>query len=87
MERVSFIGYLRKLIQVDSGESSKSFALVAVSTVSVLLLLIIGFVLVWEVVRNGTIKTDLMGLAALVGSITTLIASVVFGKAWGDRKR
>lgn len=49
--------YLKKLIESNTGVSSKSFFLVAVTLIGCLLLLIVGFVLVVEVVRNGTIQT------------------------------
>ena len=63
--------YLKELIKNGSGHSSKSFFLVAVTLMGCFLLLIVGFVLVYEVIVNKSIKTDLMGLSAFVGAITT----------------
>lgn len=53
--------YLKELIKNGSGHSSKSFFLVAVTLMGCFLLLIVGFVLVYEVIVNKSIKTDLMG--------------------------
>lgn len=79
------IRYIKLLIQVNSGHSSKAFFLVAVTAIGFLLLLIVGFVLVWEVVKFGTIKTDLMGLSAFVGSIASLFVTAGVTKTIGER--
>lgn len=79
------IKYLKLLIQVNSGHSSKAFFLVSVTMIGFVLLLIVGFVLVWEVVTYGTIKTDLMGLSAFVGSIASLFVTAGVTKAIGER--
>lgn len=79
------IKYLKLLIQVNSGHSSKAFFLVCVTMIGFVLLLIVGFVLVWEVVTYGTIKTDLMGLSAFVGSIASLFVTAGVTKAIGER--
>ena len=78
--------YFRKLIQVDSGESSKAFFLVSVTVVGCLMLLAVVFVLVWEVVSSGTVKTNLEGLASLVWSIAGVLGLAISGKVAGDWK-
>lgn len=50
--------YLMKLIQTNSGASSKAFFLVSVTIIGCLLLLTIGFVLLYEVLTTNTIHTD-----------------------------
>lgn len=77
--------FMRKLITNNSGVSSKSFFLVAVTLIGCLLLLIVGFILVWEVIKTGTIHTDLNGLSLLVGSITTLFGAAGLTKCLGER--
>lgn len=84
MKRI--LSYLEKLIESNSGVSSKSFFLVAVTLIGCLLLIIVGFVLVWEVLQQGTIKTDLTGLAAFVGSVASLFATAGVTKAWSERR-
>ena len=78
--------YLNKLITAGTGVSSSRFALVVITSCAVLLLLLVAFILLWDIVHNGSILTDLTGLAAFVGSITTLLASVCFAKAWEKTK-
>ena len=58
--------YLTKLIQTNSGASSKAFFLVSVTIIGCALLLVLGFVLLYEVMTTNTIHTDLMGIAAYV---------------------
>ena len=79
------IDYFIKLIQVNSGHSSKAFFLVSVTLIGSLMLLSVVFILVWEVITYGTIKTDLMGLSAFVGSISTLFVSAGLTKTIGER--
>lgn len=74
--------YIRALITAGTGVSSSRFALLVITGCSVLLLLIVAFILLWDIIHNGSVQTDLTGLAAFVGSITTLLASVCFAKAW-----
>lgn len=77
--------YLAKLIQTNSGASSKAFFLVSVTIIGCLLLLVVGFVLLYEVLTMNTIHTDLMGLAAVIGAIGSLFATAGITKAFGER--
>lgn len=77
--------YLVKLIQTNSGASSKAFFLVSVTIIGCLLLLVVGFVLLYEVLTTNTIHTDLMGLAAVIGAIGSLFATAGITKAFGER--
>lgn len=82
----SITNYLKLLIQSDSGVSSKSFFLIAVTLIGCFLLLIVGFLLIWEIVVNNTIETDLTGLATFVGAVASLFVTAGVTKAWGDSK-
>ena len=77
--------YLTKLIQTNSGASSKAFFLVSVTIIGCFLLLTIGFVLLYEVITTNTIHTDLMGIAAVIGAIGSLFATAGITKAFGER--
>lgn len=77
--------YFDALVRNNTGVSSKNFFLVTVTLMGCALLAIVGFILIWEIIANGTIKTDLMGLSAFVGAITSLFAAVGLTKSIGDK--
>lgn len=77
--------YIKLLIKANSGESSKGFLLVTVTLASLMLLGVCGFSLVLDVISNGHILTDLIGMAAFVGSISTLLGAVGLTKVYGDK--
>lgn len=81
----SKVSLLMSLIKNNTGVSSKNFFLVMVTLVGILLLLIVAFVLIWEVIQNGTIQTDMQGLAMFVGSITSLFTAAGLTKALGEK--
>lgn len=81
-----FTEYIKELIRVNSGHSSKAFFLVSVTAIGCLLLLCVAFILIWEIVATGTIHTDLMGLSAFVGSVASLFVTAGITKVCGDRK-
>lgn len=80
----SIANYLAQLIKANSGVSSKAFFLVAVTIIGCTLLIVVGFTLVWEVVTQGTITTDLTGLSAFVAAIASLFATAGVTKAWSE---
>lgn len=82
---MNIAGYLKELIKNGTGHSSKSFFLVSVTIIGCFLLFIVGFVLVYEVIASKTIKTDLMGLSAFVGSITALFTSAGLTKCLSEK--
>lgn len=82
---MNIAGYLKELIKNGTGHSSKSFFLVSVTIIGCFLLFIVGFVLVYEVIASRTIKTDLMGLSAFVGSITALFTSAGLTKCLSEK--
>lgn len=79
------MNFFMKLIKNNTGVSSKNFFLVMVTLVGILLLLIVAFVLIWEVIQNGTIQTDMQGLAMFVGSITSLFTAAGLTKALSEK--
>lgn len=82
MKITKFIG---DLIRTNSGTSSKAFFLVSVTLAGCVILLAVAFVLVFEVVKSGTIRTDLGGLAAFIGAVAGLFATAGATKAFGER--
>lgn len=82
---MTFLNYIKQLIKANSGDSSKSFLLVSVTLASLALLGICGFSLIVDVIVNGHILTDLIGMAAFVGSISTLLGAVGLTKVYGEK--
>ncbi len=54
-----FFSYMKSLLDVQSPNSSKSFALVLSAIVGALIGLTICFVIIYDVITNGYVKTDL----------------------------
>lgn len=77
--------WLLKLIQNNTGISSKNFFLVAVTIVGILLLIVPIIVLIIEVINTKTIHTDLHGMAAYIGSVAGIFASAGITKAWSEK--
>lgn len=79
------MSYLGKLISNNTGVSSKNFFLVSATIIGLLLLVVVIVVLMVEVLYNHTIKTDLNGLAAYIGSVAGLFAAAGITKAWSEK--
>lgn len=77
--------FLSATIKSNTGVSSKSFFLVAVTIVGILLLMVPIGVLTVEVAYNHTIQTDLNGIAAYIGSVAGLFATAGITKAWSEK--
>ena len=77
--------WLLKLIQNNTGISSKNFFLVAVTLIGLLLLLVPVVVLLVEVFATNTIHTDLNGLAAYIASVAAIFTSAGITKAWSEK--
>lgn len=59
---MTIFGYLKSLIQKGTSDNAKSFSLVVSVVIGFLTGLCICFVLVYDVITNGYIKTDLIDL-------------------------
>lgn len=77
-------GFFTRLVETNSGTSSKSFFLVMTTIVGIILLLVPAIVMLIEVWFNHTISTDLNGMAAYIGSVAALFASAGITKAWSE---
>ena len=77
--------WLLKLVQNNTGISSKNFFLVAVTLIGLLLLLVPVVVLLVEVFTTKTIHTDLNGLAAYIASVAAIFTSAGITKAWSEK--
>jgi hypothetical protein len=79
------MNYIGKLVNNNTGVSSKNFFLVAVTLIGCLLLLVPVALLLIEVCYNHTIQTDLNGLAAYIASVAGIFASAGITKAWSEK--
>lgn len=79
------MNYFQKLINNNTGVSSKNFFLVFVTMIGCLLLLVPAFALTFEVVTNTTISTSLEGFAAYIGAVAGLFATAGITKAWSEK--
>lgn len=79
--------YLKSLVRADTGDSSKSFALLLSVCTGALIGLCVCFCLVWDVCTNGYIKTDLDNLGLFVLCVGGFMAGGGMNKALCDRKR
>lgn len=79
--------YLGSLVKNDTGNSSKSFALVMQTLSSFFMTLLIGCILAYDVYSNGYIKTDLEMLGVFMFCIYTGVPSSGIPKIFGERNR
>ena len=77
-------GFWGSLIRTNTGVSSLNFYVIGTTIIGISLLATIQFSIVWEVIHNGLVSSDLSGWAALVGAITTLFASAGVAKSWSN---
>lgn len=71
-----FFTFFDLLVKAGTGVSSTRFNLVYIGVIVILLLLIVGFILLYDVLKDGVINTDLGGLASFVGALTSLLVAV-----------
>lgn len=79
------MNYFEKLINNNTGVSSKNFFLVIVTIIGCILLLVPAFTLIIEVIFTHTIATSLEGFAAYIASVGTLFGTVGITKAWSEK--
>lgn len=77
--------FFSKLVQQNSGYSSKSFFLVVVTLIGTLLLAVPIFSLTIEAWYNHTITTDLTAMAAYITAVAAVFTSVGLTKVWSEK--
>ena len=77
--------FFSKLVQQNSGYSSKSFFLVVVTFIGTLLLAVPIFSLTIEAWYNHTITTDLTSMAAYITAVAAVFTSVGLTKVWSEK--
>ena len=77
--------FFSKLVQQNSGYSSKSFFLVVVTFIGTLPLAVPIFSLTIEAWYNHTITTDLTAMAAYITAVAAVFTSVGLTKVWSEK--
>ena len=77
--------FFSKLVQQNSGYSSKSFFLVVVTFIGTLLLAVPIFSLTIEAWYNHPITTDLTAMAAYITAVAAVFTSVGLTKVWSEK--
>lgn len=79
--------YLKSLVKAGTLDSSKSFALVVSVLVGALVGVCVCFCLVWDVVSNGHVETDLDGLGVFLLCVGGYMAGGGITKSLSERRK
>ena len=82
---MGFFGYLKSLIATDTGNSSKSFTLVLSAIISFIAGIVICFTIVYDVLTNGFVKSDLESMGIFMLCMGGYMAGGGITKVFGDR--
>lgn len=85
MKKLKNKSFFRKLIENNTGVSSKNFFLVCVTLIGCLTILTFNVALIIEVIYTHTITTDLVGMAACFTAIASGFIGAGFAKVKGDK--
>ena len=83
---MSFFSYMITLLDVQSPNSSKSFTLVLSAIVSAIIGLTMCFVIIYDVITNGYVKTDLNDAGIFLLCVGGYMAGAGVTKAVVDRR-
>ena len=83
---MSFLSYMKTLLDVKSPNSSKSFTLVLSAIVGAFIGLTICFVIIYDVITNGYVKTDLTDAGIFLLCDGGYMAGAGITKAIVDRR-
>ena len=82
---MKFFGYFKSLAGSGTGNSAKSFALLMSTLMGCIMSLTVCFVLVWDVVHNGSVMTDLEKLGLFLLCIGAYITGSGIPKIFGEK--
>lgn len=78
------IGFWGKLVRNNTGVSALNWFLIMSTLVGLALLVVVMFCMIWEVVNNNTIRSDISGWAAFIAAVATFIAPAGLAKGWSN---
>jgi hypothetical protein len=76
--------FFYKLIQNNTGISSKNFFLVVITIIGCILLLMPAIIIPIELFTTG-LTTDLTGIASYIGAVAGIFAAAGVTKAWSEK--
>lgn len=77
--------FFEKLVENNTGVSSKNFFLVIVTSIGCLLLFVPVFTLIVEAIFQHTITTDLFAMAAYITAVSAIFASAGITKVYAEK--
>ena len=84
---MTMLKYLKSLIKSNTRDSSKSFSLILSVLSGALLTLCAAFVMIWDVITNGHVITDLDALGIFILCVGGYMAGGGISKVVSDRRR
>lgn len=79
--------YIKSLINADTKDSSKSFALIVSTVIGAIAGLTVCYCLIYDVMKNGYIKTDLESLGIFLLCVGGYMIGGGFNKAVYDNRK
>lgn len=76
--------FFYKLVQNNTGISSKNFFLVVITIIGCILLLMPAIIIPVELFTTG-LTTDLTGIASYIGAVAGIFAAAGVTKAWSEK--
>ena len=77
-------GFWGNLVRTNTGVSSLNFFLICTTLCGIGLLIVVPFSIIWEVVHNDAVASDLTGWAAFIGAVSTLFGTAGIAKSWSN---
>lgn len=85
--RRNIVSYMASLIKAGTFDSSKSFSLVLSAIVGALIGLCVCFSIIYDVCRNGCIKTDLDSLGVFILCVGGYMAGGGLSKVISEKRK
>jgi MFS-type transporter involved in bile tolerance (Atg22 family) len=74
----------KKLLSNNTGYSIKSWFLYGVTIVGLALLIVVGFVMMWDVLQDGKVESDISNIAEVITAIAGLFVAAGLPKIVGE---
>lgn len=78
--------YFQQMMEAGNKVSSTRFFLIATLAISCILYVIVGFILLYDVLADGEVGTDLDGLSHFIASVSINLGIAGFTKIFSGNK-